>query len=1017
MLKLNSNLKIIKDYYLSLDEYAKHGIKNETTVRAAFQSILEYCSKKQKLTFIAEYKPFSKKNISVDGAFLDEFSVPFGYWEAKDSKDDLLKEILLKFQKGYPKDNIIFQQPERVILYQNAIQQLDEDITNPNILAQALEYLFNFAPPEKLEWETAVKEFKNKIPEIADKVINLIDTERNLNKNFVKAFNNFSQICRDSINPNLADVAIEEMLVQHLLTQRIFNSVFFQSDFIQRNIIGHEITKVITALTSRTFSTQQFLQPLDKFYKALEQRAYSITDFSTKQTFLNNVYEKFFQGFAVKVADTHGIVYTPQPIVDFIVNSIEEILQREFGKSLGSPSVHIIDPFVGTGNFILNVMRRIKKTDLQYKYRNELHCNELMLLPYYVASMNIEHEYFELMGQYEPFQGICLVDTFELAEDKQYNMFTEENTERIRKLKETPLFVILGNPPYNSGQVNENDNNKNRKYPVIDKRVSETYAKDSKATLLRKLQDPYVKAIRWASDKINENGEGIVAFVSNNSFIEDTSFDGMRKHLENDFDRIYIFNLKGNVRQNPKISGTTHNVFGIQVGVSINILMKTKIPTEKSIKYIEVDDFLRKENRYTILNNNKNVFNVQWQEITPDKNNIWLTEGLDNDFDTLLPMGTKEAKAGNDNAIFNIYSLGISTNRDTWTINYNINELSNNIKNSIEFFNLHLLKLKLKNSNLKIDDFVEYDNKKISWSRDLKLKVQRNKIAEFAAEKIRKILYRPFINSFVYFDSIMVDRLSPFPKIFPTHETEKDNLVICLSAVGNTKPFHCLIVNVIPDLHLTGDSQCFPFYTYNEDGTGRKENISDWGLKQFQEHYKDTPLNPLSRGEITKWDIFYYIYAVLHSESYRSNYAANLKRSLPHIPFYDDFWKYSEAGSKLAELHVNYEQQPIYPLEKIENPKADFDLKVQKMYLSKDKKSIKYNDFLTLSGIPYEVFGYKLGNRSALDWIIDQYQIITDKRSGITNDPNRQDEPDYIINLIGKIITVSLETVKIVNSL
>lgn len=333
---------------------------------------------------------------------------------------------------------------------------------------------------------------------------------------------------------------------------------------------------MIDALTSQAFNRDAFLGKLDHFYRAIESTAATIEDFAQKQDFLNAVYEKFFQGFSVKVADTHGIVYTPQPIVNFMVCSVEEILQKEFGKSLTSPGVHILDPFVGTGNFIVRAMQEIKKTALEQKYKHELHCNEVMLLPYYIASMNIEHEFYELTGRYEPFEGICMVDTFELAEGEQRTLsfMNPENTQRVERQKQSPIFVIIGNPPYNANQVNENDNNKNRKYKMLDKRVSDTYAKDSKATLVNKLSDPYVKAIRWATDRIGD--EGIVAFVTNNSFVDNLAFDGMRKHLAQDFDEIYVLDLGGNVRKNPKLSGTTHNVFGIQVGVSINIFVRKR---------------------------------------------------------------------------------------------------------------------------------------------------------------------------------------------------------------------------------------------------------------------------------------------------------------------------------------------------------------------------------------------------------------------------------------------------------
>ena len=552
---------------------------------------------------LAEKSPLKRgqRTIYPDGALFDNFRLVMGTGKQKIPRTILLRRSGRNSQ-GYPRDNILFQAPERAILWQNGNQILDEDITEPGRLIEVLKAFFAYQPPAFERWERAVEEFKAVIPELAAGVLKLIEAERTTNRKFIQAFEGFMALCREAINPNLSTQAVEEMLIQHLLTERIFRRVFNNPDFAERNIIAREIEKIIQVLTASYFSRQDFLRSLDRFYGALEATADTIDDYSQKQTFLNTVYEKFFQGFSVKVADTHGIVYTPQPIVDFMVRSVEDILQREFGRSLSSKGVHILDPFVGTGNFIMRIMREMKKTALEYKFKNEIHCNEVMLLPYYIASMNIEHEYYELTGSYEPFEGICLVDTFELAEDKQISLFTTENTQRVNRQRNTPIFVIIGNPPYNAGQINENDNNKNRKYPTIDNRVSETYGKDSTATLVRKLNDPYVKAIRWASDRIGN--EGIVAFVTNNSFVNEITFDGMRRHLEQDFNTIYVLDLGGNVRKNPKLSGTTHNVFGIQVGVSINLFVKKQNGLSKrdtKIYYATTDQYWRKGQKYEFL--------------------------------------------------------------------------------------------------------------------------------------------------------------------------------------------------------------------------------------------------------------------------------------------------------------------------------------------------------------------------------------------------------------------------------
>ena len=586
------------------------------------------------------------------------------------------------------------------------------------------------------------------------------------------------------------------------------------------------------------------------FYVAIERTAETINDFSDKQHFLNTVYEQFFQGFSVKVADTHGIVYTPQPIVDFMVKSVEHILKTEFDRSISDGGVHIIDPFVGTGNFIVRIMREIRKTALEYKYTSNLHCNEVMLLPYYIASMNIEHEFYEATGHYLPFEGICLVDTFELAEPQQMALFTEQNAERVERQKETPMFVIIGNPPYNVGQVNENDNNKNRKYATMDARVRETYSQDSKATNKNKLSDSYVKAIRWASDRIEDGG--VVAFVTNNGFLDGVAFDGMRKHLAEDFEAIYILDLSGNARKGLKVSDA--NVFGIRVGVSINLFVKTNRPRSETARifYYRTDEFWNKKQKFDFLSEHDNIGNIEWQTIQPDKRYTWLTEGLHAEFETFIPMGTMEAKSAEDevdDVIFKTYSNGVKTNRDAWACNFNRNALTEHMDRMIAFYNEQVFKWERREERgANVDDFVVSDDKKIKWSASLKQKLKRRQISEFSEAKIRWSLYRPFAKSNLYFDRMITERVYVFPSIFPVPGTEAENRVICVAGIGDRKGFGCLVANMIPSIDLAFEkTQCFPFYTYDEDGTNRRENIIDWALEQFRENYED--------DAITKWDI------------------------------------------------------------------------------------------------------------------------------------------------------------------
>jgi predicted helicase len=1029
VLNLKPTHKVISEYFNSLGNYNRLGFDNEGAVSPPFAVLLEWTAKQFKWSLVQQYeKKVKGKRIRIDGAVVDQWGLPHGYWEAKDSKDDLHKELKSKFAKGYPKDNFIIQEPAKAILVQNGVEIGKFDLLKAEELVRLIQLFFEYEPPAFDEWIQAEAKFREQLPELGQALLMVLEDAKSNNKSFQEAFANFYEICRTSINPNLSEKAVEEMLIQHILTERIFRTVFHNSEFTQRNVIAREIERVIMALTSEAFSREEFLKRFDHFYRALELRANSVESFAEKQTFLNNVYERFFQGFSVDVADTHGIVYTPESIVNFMVRSVEEILQKEFGTSLSDDNVHILDPFVGTGNFIVHIMDAIKKTALEHKYKHELHCNEVMLLPYYVASMNIEHEFYDKVGRYAPFEGICLVDTFDMAEKQQASLdfMTEENTARIRRQKSSPITVVIGNPPYNAWQTNENDNNKNRKYKHVDKRVAETYARDSKARNMSALSDPYVKAFRWASDRIEKNG--ILAFVTNDGFIDAIATDGMRKHLAQDFDALYILHLGGDVRQNPKLSGTTHNVFGIQVGVSINVFVKKRPSNQEAgrseIKYYSTDEFWKKEQKYSFLNDRKSISGVSWISIIPDEAHNWLTDGMSDDFRSLIPMGTK-ARTDNDSesALFSVFSNGIKTNRDPWCYSFTKTGLERNVQLLMDVFNTHSAKWRTIENQKQvrerldskvpltqiIDEFVEYDATRISWSRDLKRDLTRVENLRFNPHSMRTAIYRPYVKQYLYFDRVVNEEIYSYPRILPTEQAEQDNLLICVTAPGNNSPFNCLITKSLADVHLTGDSTCFPFFTYDDNGSNRKENISDEVLDRCREKIAD--------AGIQKWDIFYYAYAVLHHSEYRAKYSANLKRELPRIPFIPNFWTFAVAGKKLAEIHVNYEEQPEYKLEMIENGKLALNWRVNRMKYNKDKTAIIYNDFLTIGDIPSEVHEYRLGNRSALDWIVDQYKVSTDKRSGITNDPNRNDDPQYIVRLIKKIVTVSLRTNEIVKAL
>ena len=1010
--KLKATHAPVKAYYETLEKCARGKFDNEGNIRRAFEGLLEKCARAFEWFVVAEYQiaRSGKSPLRVDAALLDAFNLPRGYWEAKDEKDDLKAEMNKKFAAGYPRTNILFQAPTRAILVQDGRIAFEGEIVDPEKLVEVLRLFFEWRQPLYEDWEKAVREFSGRIPDIAKGALNLIASERRSNPLLIERFTAFAALCRESINPDLKDEAVEEMLVQHLLTERVFRRIFDNSEFTRRNVIAAEIEKVIASLTKRHFSRDTFLRDLDPYYKAIEETAATIEDYTDKQKFLNKVYEEFFRAINPAQADTHGIVYTPQPIVDFMVRSVEEVLKAEFDSSLSDKGVHILDPFVGTGNFMTRVMKEIRTSSLTYKYKEELHCNEIMLLPYYIASMNIEHAYLDRVGEYEPFEGICLVDTFELAEPKQANFefMNEGNTVRIRRQKKAPIFVVIGNPPYNMGQANENDRNKNRKYKYIDARVQETYTKASKATLRNKLSDPYVKAFRLASDSIRAGG--VVAFVSNNSFVDQIAFDGMRKHLQHEFDKIYVLDLGGNVRKNPKLSGTTHNVFGIQVGVAITILVKDanhEIEKKGKIYYAAVGKDWRRERKYAQLNAWKKLSEVDWKILDPDSKNTWLTEGQQDDFRSMMPLGLKNGKADEGPiAIFRLFSLGVASNRDAYNYNSSELQLKRIVRGAVSVYNETLAKYKATAVPRPLADaFVNVEDKRIKWTRQTKEALSNLKRARVEDSYFRISLYRPFNKLHFYFADFWNEERYQQHRIFP--KAESVNNYIALNSSPGESSFHCLAANQIADLHLTGDSQCFPFYTYDEDGTNRRENITDWALGEFRKHYGD--------NSISKRDIFHYTYGLLHHPQYRTRYAANLKRELPRIPMAPEFRKYAEIGAALMKLHIDYEKQAEYPLVRTESGKLNW--RVEKMTLSKDKAQLKYNEFLTLSGIPPESYEYRLGNRSALEWVVDQYRVSTDKRSGIVNDPNRDDDPEYIVRLIGQVVAVSIETVRLTRAL
>ncbi len=1012
--------KAIQQYHAALQIYSGQHVEHEGALETAFQRLLGDTARDVKgWTLIPKQSmKVGGRTIIPDGTLRDDF-LRRGYWEAKDTHDDLDAEIRKKIDKGYPLSNIIFEDTRQAVLFQGRRERARYDLTNPQKVADLLNDFYAYAEPDIEGFDQAVREFKERVPELALGLDAKIKAAHKDNPRFQAAFNDFFALCQTALNPNLSRDAVDEMLVQHLLTERLFRKIFDNQEFTRRNVIAAEVEKVIDALVSLSFNRDQFLRSLDRFYRAIEAAAHTLEDFTEKQHFLNTVYERFFQGYSVKVADTHGIVYTPQAIVDFMCASVAEVLDTEFGLTLGSPGVNILDPCTGTGNFIVNLLHRIPKKDLPRVYGEQLFANEVMLLPYYIAAMNIEHAYYERTGRYEPFEGLCFVDTLDLAEQGVKSLFAEANTARVERQKKTPITVIIGNPPYNVGQLNENDGNKNRKYELVDRRIAVTYAKDSAATLRRQLYDPYVKFIRWATDRICKSGNGIVCMVTNNGFLTGVAFDGFRRCLGRDFDCIYHFDLKGNARTSgERRRQEGGNIFSdqIRVGIGITLLIRRQGRASSRILYYAVKDYWKAEEKNQYLQAVRSVSGVPWGELHADDRQAWLVPKNADQFAALMAIGGKAAKAGKTAAapsLFKAYGRGVATNADAYVYDFNRSALVARATAMVEDFNSELDRWKRTGQPEQLEGFLKVDEKAHKWIRNTKRTLLRGKHIRYSEAATRTALYRPFAKRLYFFDRAFSEDTYQFPRMLPTPAAEGESLLVAVTDRGSEKPFMAMVSRHIVDMHLVGagaSCQCFPFYVYDEDGSNRRENITDWSLNQFRTRYAD--------DAITKWDVFYYVYGLLHHPGYRTKFADNLKRDLPRIPFAPDFRAFAAAGKELARLHLDYENLDPHPLKWVETPGVPLSYKVEdKMRLNKDKTAVRVNPSLTLDGVPPETFSYRLGNRSALDWVIDQYQVTEDKRSGIRSDPNRPDDPEYIVRLVGQVVRVSLETVKIVASL
>lgn len=820
-------------------------------------------------------------------------------------------------------------------------------------LDKILNEFINFEKPEVKEFNAALDHFKQDIPTIINTLRDKIESANKDNKKYVSARDIFLELCQKEINPEITADDIREMIIQHILTADIFNVVFDEPHFHRENNIARELEKLIETFFTGA-ARRNALESINHYYKAINTAASSIADHHEKQKFLKVIYENFYKVYNPKAADRLGVVYTPNEIVSFMLESTNYLLDKHFGKTFGDKNVEILDPATGTGTFITELIDQfIPKKDLAYKYQNEIHCNEVSILPYYIANLNIEYTFKQKMGYYEEFKNICFVDTLDNTDalhykGKQHDLFglSSENTERIRRQNSKKISVIVGNPPYNANQSNENDNNKNREYPAIDNRIKETYIKHSTAQKT-KVYDMYARFFRWSMDRLDNNG--IISFITNRSFIDSRTFDGFRKNIQNDFTNCYIIDTRSDVRVNPKISGTGHNVFGIQTGVAVMLLLKKENHDGGcKIQYFSMVDEWRKAEKLEWFKNNK-IHSINFTKITPDRNNNWINL-VDNDFESLIPLHSKT----NKETIFTETTNGISTNRDEWVYELNMETLISKTKFFAKEYNKAVSGKEIKENLIK-------------WSRDLKLKLNRKLTIHESEIKYFKINYRPFVKLYLAFNSISVDVISTNRDFFI-----KKNKAICTN--GNGKDTRFLAVDFFADLHFNGDTKCLPFKKFTKNGE-TVDNITEWGHRLFVDHYADK--------KIKKEDIFHYTYAVLYNPPFLKKYEMNLKREFPRIPFYKDFWKWANWGKTLMDLHINYEDAKPYKLtlsqtdaliKELKKPKQEslsIAAEAKEMYLRPPGKlkvklkadkvlgSIEIDEATVLKGIPSEAWDYK----------------------------------------------------------
>ena len=988
------------------------GSDSELNIRPAFQNCLAaYCAAhRERLTLVPELRA---PGGVPDGTVKDSLRMTRGYWEAKDSHDDLDAEIQAKFNRGYPRDNIVFEDSLTAVLFQNGEQAMRVDMSRPGELHRLINRFLDYELPEIEEFRQAQQQFKADLPAVLENLRLAVADAEASNPAYREGVARFLELCHRSIGPAVSDADVREMLLQHILTQDIFLRVFGEDQFHRENNIARQL-----AALEQTFFTgdvrRQAIDRLRAYYGAIGRAADEIAEYAEKQQFLKAVYEDFYKAYNPAAADRLGVVYTPNEVVGFIIRGADHLLQKHFGRGLADDNVQILDPATGTGTFVTSLIDYLPPERLERKYLNEIHANEVAILPYYIANLNIEYSYREKTGRYLEFPNLCFVDTLDNMDWQQsgatggavtrqaaFNLggLSEENWIRVQEQNEKPISVIIGNPPYNANQQNENDNNKNREYPDIDRRISDTYIAASTAQKTKQY-DMYKRFIRWASDRLAD--DGVIAFITNRAYLDARQDDGFRQVAAREFSDLYILDLGSDVRRNPKIAGTTHNVFGIQTGVAIGFFVREKAKLGNfGIHYARREDAELAVDKLAYLRDAK-LDEIAFEDVTPDAKNNWLNQSNTN-FASLIPLADRQTKlaktAADEQAVFGLYSLGVVTNRDDWVYDFDAENLGRKVRALINSYE----ESRATFGGKEVDDATL--GTAIKWTRDLKRQLRLDIPIVFDRDSIQQTIYRPFVNKPLYFNQRLNEMQYQIPLTFPGGKPGQ-NIVICFSGTSSSKPFQVLATDRVHSLDMLEKTQCLPLYRYTPDGQ-RVSNITDWGLQQFREHYGD--------DGITAEDIFAYVYAMLHDPAYQQRYEVDLLREFPRLHFYEEFAPWAEWGRKLLDLHIGFDSVEPWPLERVEKPGPPSKVILQ---ADKNRNVIVLDDKTTLTGVPYQAWIYRLGSRSAVEWVLDQYKERKPRDPTIRERFNTYrfaDHKERVIDLLRRVCAVSVETMRIVD--